>query len=272
MRIAILAGLCLVFTAGAAPMMSAMARAWKLQRTNFKGKSIPAGFGFLLVLVAVPVYTAIGCTDGDWSMVGPYLAAVVGFGILGLLDDIFGTREVGGFRGHLGLLRKGKVSTGLAKAFGGGLLGLCLGMYLAGFDPVSGFINGILICLAANTLNLLDLRPGRAVSCFWFGILALAAARFRVQSDWQDLVPVLVPAIWLTVLDRSARVMIGDAGSNVLGAVLGLALAATLGPPSKLLLIVLMVAVNIYSEKRSISKLIESNRLLRRVDRLLGER
>jgi len=272
MRIAILAGLCLAFTAAAAPAVSALCRSWKLQRQNFKGSTIPAGFGLLIVIVAAPVYVALGMQAQFWQPVGAYLAAVAGFGILGLLDDLYGTREAGGFRGHLGLLLRGKLSTGLLKALGGGILGLVLGFAIAGWDTKHGLINGFLIGLSANTLNLLDLRPGRAVSCFWVGILALAAAKFRAPSDLQELVPVAVPAVWLTVLDRSAKVMLGDAGSNVLGAVLGLALACALGPPSKLLLIALMVAVNLYSEKHSISKLIEGNRVLRSVDRLLGER
>lgn len=272
MSIAMLAGFSLVFTAAAVPAMSALARSWKLLRQNFKGKTIPAGYGFMIVLVAVPIYAALGAYERSWQQAGMYAAAVAGFGILGLLDDVYGTRAVGGFRGHLGLLKQGKVSTGLLKAAGGGLIGLCLGILIAGHDHAMGLVNGLLISLAANTLNLLDLRPGRAVSCFWMGVLALASARFRMQSDWRELTPVLVPAVWLTILDRSARVMLGDAGSNALGAVLGLALACTLGPPSKLLLIALMVAVNIYSEKHSISKLIEGNRLLSSVDRLLGER
>ncbi len=272
MRTAVLAGLCLVFTAMTAPAVSALCRSWKLQRQNFKGKTIPAGFGLLIIAVAVPVYIALGVQQQFWQPVGAYLAAVAGFGILGLLDDLYGTREAGGFRGHVGLLLKGRISTGLLKALGGGILGLTLGFAIAGWNIKFGLINGILISLSANTLNLLDLRPGRAVSCFWAGILILAAAKFRTQSDLQELVPVAVPAVWLTVLDRSAKVMLGDAGSNVLGAVLGLALACALGPPSKLLLIALMVAVNLYSEKYSISKLIEGNRVLRSVDRLLGER
>lgn len=272
MSIIVIAGLSLVATAASVPVMYALARTWRLERPNFRGAKIPAGFGFLTVLAAAPIYAAMLVTGAPAVRIGAYLAAVVGFGVLGLLDDIHGTREVGGFRGHLSLLRKGKVSTGLMKAVGGGILGLCLGAAIAGFDPATGLLNGVLIGLSANTLNLLDLRPGRAVSCFWVGILAVAATHYRAQSDWWELIPVMIPAAWLTVLDRSARIMLGDAGSNVLGAVLGVALACSLDFPAKLLIVFFMVGVNVYSEKYSISKLIEGNRLLRSVDRLLGVR
>ena len=272
MKIAVSAGLSLAFTLIAVRAMWALAKAWKLRRRNFRGDSIPTGFGFAIVLVAAPVYAAMLGAGAQRTLTTAYLAAVIGFGALGLLDDIHGTRDVGGFKGHIGLLRKGRLSTGLLKALGGGVLGLALGFMISPSDPKVGIANGILIALAANTLNLLDFRPGRAVSCFWAGVLALAATHFRSQSDWQELVPVIVPAIWLTGLDRSARVMLGDAGSNVLGAALGLALACGLGLPAKLALIAVMVGVNVYSEKHSISKLIEHNRLLRGLDRLLGVR
>ncbi len=261
----------LVLTIIAVPVMRLLAVSWHLERKNFKGKTIPAGFGFLLVLVAVPLYgllLVLHVGGHIWA----FLFAVLGFGAVGLIDDIYGTREAGGFRGHIGLLKKGKVSTGLLKAVVGGMLGLILGFVAAGFDPVQGFLNGFLISLCANTLNLLDLRPGRAVSCFWVGILALFFARTGRLSEWQSLLPILTPAVLLTVQDRSARVMLGDAGSNALGAVLGLALVYEIGFPMKVAVLLVMVIVHLYAEKYSISKLIESNRILRYVDRLLGER
>jgi len=270
---AVYAGLSIIFTIPAVRVMRAVARAWKLERPNFKGKVIPTGFGFLLVLAGVPICAGIALAEGGTSLTGlSLLCAVLGFGVLGLLDDIYGTREVGGFRGHLGLLRQGKISTGLIKAVGGGALGLGLGAMAAGFKPVASVTNGLVISLAANTLNLLDLRPGRAVSCYWAGVLALALIPEWRWALWLILIPILAPVVWLTVMDRSAKVMLGDAGSNVLGALLGLAAAYLVGLPGKAVLILFMVAVHLYAEKYSISELIEGNRLLRSVDRLLGER
>ena len=272
MKILVLVIACIALTLAAVPIMWALVRAWKLERANFQGKVIPTGFGFMLVPAAAPVYAAMLLFPVRSAVVGSFLVALLGFGTVGLLDDLYGTRETGGFRGHLSLLRRGRVTTGFVKAVVGGCLGLGLGAVAARFDPVSSLVNGLVIGLAANTLNLLDLRPGRAVSCFWIGVLALAVARLGRLEVWQGLVPILVPAAWLTALDRSARVMLGDAGSNALGAILGLALVYEAGLPARIVLVLFMIAVHLYAERYSISELIEGNRILRGVDRVLGAR
>ena len=265
MTTAWLAVVSVILTICAMLVMGILAGRWNLERKNFRGDRIPTGYGFVFVMAAVPAYALLG------ARAGLFLGLVLGFGILGFLDDVLGTREVGGFKGHLRLLAKGKVSTGLIKALGGGILALVIGLIAADFNWAIGILNGLVISLSANTLNLLDLRPGRAVSCWWLGMLALGfVPSARLHAPY--LLPVLIPALWLSVLDRSAKVMLGDAGSNVLGAVLGLAIVLSLGLPARLALVILMAAVNIYSEKYSISRLIENNGFLTRLDRLLGER
>ena len=271
MKTIILVSASIALSVVAAIVMRALVRRLKLERVNFRGAEIPAGFGFVLVLAALPVYAGMAAGHMD-ARTAVFAAAVLGFGIIGLLDDMYGTREAGGFRGHLSLLKQGHVSTGLMKAVLGGVLALSLGFVVSGYSPAEGILNGLLIALSANTLNLLDLRLGRAVSCFWVGLLTLAAAQVGRLQTWPELIPVIVPAVWLTMLDRSAKVMLGDAGSNVLGAVLGLALVYEIGIPAKIVLVIIMVGMHAYSEKYSITKLIEGNRILRQVDRLLGER
>lgn len=263
---------CAVLTALGLPLMRSLAKVWKLERKNFRGDAIPAGFGFLLVIVAVPMYLVMFFMLGIKGATGVFLAAVIGFSGVGLIDDIYGSRDAGGFGGHLGLLRHGKVSTGLIKAVVGGLLAMALAKVAGSHQPIIWLLNGLVIALSANLLNLLDLRPGRAVSCFWACILMLVAVKHGMLLIWSELIPILIPAVALTVLDRSARVMLGDAGSNALGAVVGLALVYSLGLPEKLIVLVLLIGVHAYSEKYSISGLIERNRVLRSLDRLLGER
>ena len=272
MKTLVLVIACIALTLAAVPVMWALVRVWKLERTNCQSRTIPTGFGFLLVPAAAPAYAAMLFLPAPNGAVGSFLAALLGFGTIGLLDDLYGTRDAGGFRGHLRLLRRGKVSTGLVKAVVGGGLGLGLGAVAARFDPAASLVNGLVIGLAANTLNLLDLRSGRAVSCFWAGVLALAVVGLGRLAVWWELIPILIPAALLTALDRSARVMLGDAGSNALGAVLGLALVYEVGLPARIVLVLLMIAVHLYAERYSISKLIEGNRVLRGVDRVLGAR
>lgn len=271
MKFAILVPLSIILTAICILIMKALARIWNLERSNFKGKRIPAGFGFVIALVTVPIYVGMLLYSKD-SQSWAFLALILGFGVLGLLDDISGNRSVGGFKGHLGLLKHGKVSTGLIKAVAGGLLSLAVGLAISGFRLLPGILNGFIIALSANTINLLDLRPGRAVSLYWVGTIILLASKLAQVSVLEELVPVFVPALWLTAKDRSASIMLGDAGSNTLGAVLGLAFAYELGYAAKIIIIICLAGINFYSERHSISKLIENNRLLNRIDRLLGER
>jgi len=253
------------------PLTHRLLAGLKLRRRNFRGEYIPAGFGILLVIVAVPVY-AVMLGHSATGCAGIFLTAVIGFGAVGLIDDVFGSREVGGFTGHIGLLKKGRVSTGLIKAGVGGLLSLLLGTIVAGYRPITGILNGFIIALSANLLNLLDLRPGRAVSCFWAILLALFISVSGHAALTAMMLPIIISAAIITYLDRSAKVMLGDVGSNVLGGVLGIAMALHLSLVGKVVIAMLMIGVHLYSEKYSISGLIERNRVLRSVDRLLGER
>lgn len=255
----------------AGKIMPLMTRALRLERKNFRGETIPAGAGLVLVPAAIVAYL-YEAHLGSWPQSWVLLAGIVGFGIVGLVDDLYGNRRAGGFRGHLGLLRQGKVSTGLAKMVIGGLLSLALGGVIARYGLVMTVLNGLVISLTANLINLLDLRPGRAVSCFWVGLLAVLVSSLGHNVGWRFVLVIAAPVAWLTWEDRRARLMLGDAGSNALGACLGVLVACEVGAIAKLVVVALLVGVHVYSEKHSISRLIEENRALRGVDRLLGER
>ena len=73
-----------------------------------------------------------------------------------------GTGDRRGFRGHLGALRHGEVTTGAVKLGGIGTAGI-VSAALAGGPPADMVINAGLVAGGANLLNLFDLRPGRAV-------------------------------------------------------------------------------------------------------------
>ncbi len=273
MKLAILIAVSIACTVAATPLMQSLVRLYNLVRPNFRGESIPSGFGYLLVLSAFPAYfVALACWPVSWKQTWSFIVGVLVFGTLGLLDDIYGSRAAGGFKGHFTQLARGRVTTGAVKALGGGLAALVLGGLAAGFDPAVTLLNGLVIALAANLLNLLDLRPGRAVFCYWVLLLVFALSMLGRRWAWWEIVPLLPAAIWLTGLDRRARVMLGDAGSNVLGAALGLLFAWSLGAAPKLGVLAVLIGIHLYSEKYSISRLIEDHPVLRRIDCKLGER
>lgn len=268
--------LCFVLLAGVltavllGQFIKPLVRKWKLERPNFLGQSIPL-YGVFLVEVAVAMEGMLLLVLRD-SHSATFLFTALIFGAVGLLDDLFGSRTVGGFRGHFGLLLRGKVTTGAIKALVGGFASLIVGLVVANGAIGSGLLNGALIALTANTLNLLDLRPGRAVSCFWLGAFLIVGTRLRHLSILPQFTCVLPAVAWVTMLDRSGKVMLGDAGSNLLGSLLGLAIVWESSATWKIVLVVLLVALHVVAEKLSISELIERNQVLKAIDSKLGVR
>jgi UDP-GlcNAc:undecaprenyl-phosphate GlcNAc-1-phosphate transferase len=113
--------------------------------------------------------------------------ATVGFGLLGFIDDLLGAGESGGFRGHLGALAHGRLTSGGVKLFGGAALALAV---MAAIQPGSvGRIlaDGALVALAANLGNLMDRAPGRClkVTALAFVVLVAVTAADPHWSGWR---------------------------------------------------------------------------------------
>ena len=153
-----------------------------------------------------------------------------------------------GFRGHAAALRQGRLTGGAVKVLGIGASGL-LGARLAGRTDV--LVAGAVVAASANLLNLLDLRPGRALKA---GAIAAAALR---QPGPLGAAAALLPD------DLGERTMLGDAGANALGAVLGLAL---LSRASARTCLAVLVAATAVSEVVSYSRVIDAVPPLRWLD------
>ena len=202
-----------------------------LVRPNFQGVEIPAASGLTLLLLA-PASLALGA--------GLPVAAALSLGFLGLLDDRFGDRCVGGFRGHLKALFSGKPTTGALKLVGGGLAALAIACFHDRLTPAL-LIDAPLIALAANALNLLDLRPGRA--CFGFAVLA--APSLLARPPGVSLAPVLLGFLIEWPLDARARAMLGDTGSNFLGALAGALAMESLPLWGRAAMLALLLSLNL---------------------------
>jgi hypothetical protein len=170
--------------------------------------------------------------------------SVAGIALLGLADDLWSGPERG-FRAHL---RSGR-TTGALKAAGIPLLALAATRSLSG---------ALLVSLSANGLNLLDTRPGRALKAFFAGATALG-------DPTGSYVPV---AVLLAPYDLREMTMLGDAGSNALGAVLGYGSVATFTARGRRLAIAALVGLTIVGETRSLGALIERTPGLSYLDRL----
>ncbi|MDO8683884.1 MAG: hypothetical protein Q7N50_10435 [Armatimonadota bacterium] len=244
-----------------------------LRKKNFKGDMIPAAYGVQIAYFAVLGCAIIRVLDLSPARITMQYAVLIGgMAAFGFLDDAFGSRETGGFAGHFKkLLLERKLTTGAVKAIGGGALALALGWSVSKAAP-DWIINSLLIALSANALNLVDLRPGRALAVFAIGLLAVTAAcGFRLSGAW-PLAALILPTAILAHKDVRGQAMMGDTGSNPLGAALGLTIAID-GPLSvKFTTIGLLIVLHLICERYSLSQIIERNPILRRIDSLLGVR
>jgi UDP-GlcNAc:undecaprenyl-phosphate GlcNAc-1-phosphate transferase len=199
--------------------------------------------------------------------------AVTGGGALGfgVLDDLAGSGKRRGLKGHLGALRNGEVTTGTVKLAGLAATGLAGGLLLGG-SRSDVIINTGLIAGGANLLNLFDLRPGRAIKVATLSAGLIAAGGAVTGPDRSaGLTAVAAPlgaGLALLPEDLGERAMLGDAGANALGAMLGAAAAQALNRPARAGLLAGIVALTVASEKISFTQVIESNPALRWLDQL----
>jgi len=255
-----------------------------LVKPNFQKKPILASYGLIQFPYIVAVGVALAQVSGfglhsnpearwvGWSDLRLYLAVMAAMWLLGAIDDIWGAREVGGFKGHFRkLIFERKLTTGAVKALGGGAVALVVGWAIHPHDLVQAALAAMVIALATNTLNLFDLRPGRAVAVLFAGLGVTYIVTCGRLVAWPLIAAIAVVALVFGIADSRGKAMMGDSGSNSLGAALGLTIA--LSAPSWVIpAILLFAAVHVYSEKRSISELIQRNRALRAIDRYLGVR
>ena len=245
-----------------------------LQRTNHRGAPIATAAGLVVVLAVLGAEAALGVVEAAGfdplgGAVGRRLVvlATVGFGLLGFIDDLLGAGESGGFRGHLGALAHGRLTSGGVKLFGGGALALAV---MAAIQPGSvGRIlaDGALVALAANLGNLMDRAPGRCLKVTALAFVVLVAVT-AADPSLVGVALVVGAALALAPADLGERVMLGDAGANVVGAVLGIGVVLTASPSVRNAVLVAVVVLNGLSEKVSYSRVIASTPPLRAIDRL----
>jgi UDP-GlcNAc:undecaprenyl-phosphate GlcNAc-1-phosphate transferase len=244
-----------------------------LARQNYRGRVLPTGAGIVLPLAALLVEggraVAGAAGVGDEVGIAPVralvLLATLGFALLGLIDDLAGGADKG-FRGHLRALGEGRLTTGALKLVGGGVLALVVVAPVVGRSPGRLIADACLVALCANLANLLDRAPGRAVKASVVALVVAALAVGRPAALSASAV-VVGAALGLFLDDLHERLMLGDAGANVLGAVLGLGVVAACGPAARDVVLVSVAALNVAGELVSFSRVIESVPPLRALDR-----
>jgi len=166
--------------------------------------------------------------------------AVAAIAAIGLADDLWSGPERG-FRSHL---RAGG-TTGVLKLVAIPLVGLLATRKLSG---------ALLVGLAANALNQLDTKPGRALKAYLAAALVVDAP--------------LRAAVLLAPYDLREMAMLGDAGSNALGALLGLSSVERFTERGRWAAIGALAGLTLLGERRSLGALIERTPGLREFDAL----
>ncbi len=279
--IAVLMAVSFAITRQILPQVMAMLTEAGFVRPNYRKEEIPLGAGMVFFFAAV--ITLTGAAAMGWVSQGVYvfLFATGGMCLFGLIDDIFGTRHATGLKGHFKkLLLEKELTTGALKALAGGLIAILAGLQTvsgAGFDKwVLLLLNSAVIALSTNAVNLLDLRPGRAAKGFLLAAILVTATGYLFNPE-----PAEEYLLYLTVVagsllaylpaDLKARAMMGDTGSNVLGIALGLTAVALLSIPFRSGLLVLLLGFHLLTEKYSLTKIIEKNKVLTYID-MMGRR
>jgi len=199
-----------------------------------------------LVLAVGP--TAVNFRGLRLPLVGSVVAVgapgVAPVAALGLADDLWSGPERG-FRAHL----RAGATTGTLKL---------VAIPLWALWRTRSVSAALLVALSANVLNQLDTRPGRAIKAFLLGSLLLRGAPRGA----------LAVAVLLAPYDHREMAMLGDAGSNALGALLGLHSVRRLSGPRRIGAIGALAVLTIVADRRSLGELLESTPLVSSLDAL----
>jgi UDP-N-acetylmuramyl pentapeptide phosphotransferase/UDP-N-acetylglucosamine-1-phosphate transferase len=259
-----------------APNLLAALSASSLTRTNYRKRVVVAGLGLLLPLGllawAAPLALAnrfapirsdqIGVAVSQTTL--GILIAGLAFGLLGLIDDLADDGTVRGFRGHLSALAAGRLTGGGAKLLGGALTALVVATLTVERPRWLILPAAVLIASSANVANLFDLRPARCSKVF-LPLWVIGALLAPGPAAWSA--GLAGAAIGVLPSELREEGMLGDAGANALGAVAGTLLAT--GPIWLVIVAaVVLLALQLASERISFTRVIERNRWLRAVDQL----
>lgn len=233
-------------------------------KKNFRGEIVVTSMGLSFIF---PCILAIVPTVFTGNMPEPlvFLAVVASLALVGIVDDAVGDTTIKGIRGHMGELVKGRISTGGIKLIVTALLGLLISGYYHK-SPLAWVIYSPLFSMSVNFINLMDLRPGRAIKAF----LLLATVYIvlgGLQNIWV-LIPVMAALPFYLKGEMEEKYMLGDAGANLLGGIAGLYALKSITLAPAAMIMVMLLLIHAVAEHRSLSEFIESIPVLRFIDRL----
>ena len=263
------------------PLFKSMLVNSNVIRPNYKNEMIPVGMGivFLPMMIINSIILGFVTLNNIWFVsssnynlnivwllcLALYIFSIMAMFFAGALDDLIGNRSVSGLKGHFKSLLKGELTTGGFKALFGGFVGLVVSVCISN-DIVDIIVNTLIIALSTNLMNLFDLRPGRAIKAY----LVIMIPIYITLTGYIKALPLLILPNVLAYFntDLKARGMMGDTGSNVLGISIGVLMAFGYGIKVRVAWLVFLVLMHLITEKFSLTKIIEKNKVLKFIDDL----
>ena len=263
------------------PLFKSMLVNGNVIRPNYKNEMIPVGMGivFLPMIIINSIILGFVTLNNIWFVsssnynlnivwllcLALYIFSMMAMFFAGALDDLIGNRNVSGLKGHFKSLFKGELTTGGFKALFGGFVGLVVSVCISS-SIVDIIVNTLIIALSTNLMNLFDLRPGRAIKVY----LVIMIPIYITLTGYTKVFPLLILPNVLAYfnIDLKARGMMGDTGSNVLGISIGVLMALGYGIKVRLAWLVFLILMHLITEKFSLTKIIEKNKVLKFIDDL----
>lgn len=235
--------------------------AWR--RVNYRGRPVSLLEG--PAVVAAGVAGALAVPGLPLRLRAAAAVAGLGAGAVGRYDDRYGADSGRGFAGHVDAFVRRRDSSGMVKIVGIGATGLAAGAFCTRPALVDAVLAGAVVAGTANLVNLLDLRPGRAIK----GTILMGLPVLVRPGPAGDLLAgPLGAAAGVLPTDLAEATMLGDAGANGLGALLGLAMAAGSNRRRLAGLLLVLATLTAASEVVSFSAVIDRVPALRWVDSL----
>jgi UDP-N-acetylmuramyl pentapeptide phosphotransferase/UDP-N-acetylglucosamine-1-phosphate transferase len=272
-------------------------------RTNYRGRSVSLAGGAALAGAAATTAAAGAPGPAAAAAVLAAGLGAGAAGFYDDLVDGRPEHRAKGFHGHLVALRRGQVTSGVVKLAGIAAAGLVAAAALpprarpaarlpsvtlasgrgdSAATPgrswtsrathratrqrhsmIDVIVGAGVIAGAANLLNLLDLRPGRALKVGLLVAAPLAAGRAGgLAAGPAGAAAALLPE------DLAEQTMLGDCGANALGAVLGAALVAGTGRVGRGFALAVIAGLTAASERVSFTQVIARTPGLRELDQL----
>lgn len=242
---------------------------------NYRSKQVYNCGGLFLSFNLVIVCSFILCvnfflfkTETDISIlvliIGTFSASLTGY-----IDDN-SNDKVKGLSGHIKSLRNNILTSGIIKAFTGVLTSLII-CFVCRYSGYNFLINFLIIPLSQNFINLLDLRPARAIKAYSAFSIMLLPFMFNNNIYLYALVSIAISLLFYMPHELNETLILGDTGSNLLGIILGIIIASINNLLPRIVLLIFFIIVQIYAERKSINLLIERHYVLKLID-MVGRR